>query len=83
MSLVQREFHVLTAGCFGTGLDILVNSGGVWTDAMMQDHMGPQAFNDAFNMHVITVTSLINSAMPHLVKCKVSRPLEDKLFRGN
>lgn len=53
------------------GLDILVNCGGVWTDAIMSDHLGEQGFSDAFKMHVITPAQLIEEAIPHLSKNKV------------
>ena len=53
------------------GLDILVNCGGVWTDAILSDHLGEQGFSDAFKMHVITPAQLIEEAIPHLSKNKV------------
>ncbi|CAK0786472.1 hypothetical protein CVIRNUC_009685 [Coccomyxa viridis] len=48
------------------GLDILVNCGGVWTDAITSDHLGAKGFGDAFTMHVVTPAQLIEEAMPHL-----------------
>ena len=53
------------------GLDILVNSGGVWTDAMLSEPLGEKAFLDGLTMHVITVAQLIEEAIPHLSKNKV------------
>ena len=53
------------------GLDILVNCGGVWTDAILSDHLGEQGFTDAFKMHIMTPAQLIEEAMPHLSKTKV------------
>lgn len=52
------------------GLDILVNSGGVWTDAMLSEPLGEKAFLDGLTMHVITVAKLIEEAMPHLSRNK-------------
>ncbi|BDA48978.1 3-oxoacyl-[acyl-carrier-protein] reductase FabG [Coccomyxa sp. Obi] len=52
------------------GLDILVNSGGVWTDAMLSEPLGEKAFLDGLTMHVITVARLIEEAIPHLSKNK-------------
>lgn len=53
------------------GLDILVNSGGVWTDAMLSEPLGEKALLEGLTMHVITVARLIEEAMPHLSKNKV------------
>ena len=53
------------------GLDILVNCGGVWTDAITADHLGEKGFGDAFTMHVVTPAQLIEEAMPHLSANKV------------
>ena len=53
------------------GLDILVNCGGVWTDAITSDHLGAKGFGDAFTMHVVTPAQLIEEAMPHLSANKV------------
>ncbi|CAL5222895.1 g5324 [Coccomyxa viridis] len=52
------------------GLDILVNCGGVWTEAITGDHMGEQGFTDAFKMHIMTPVQLTEHAMPHLSKNK-------------
>lgn len=52
------------------GLDILVNSGGVFTDAMLKEPLGEKAFLDGLTMHVITVAQLIEEAIPHLSKNK-------------
>ncbi|KAK9842236.1 hypothetical protein WJX81_001967 [Elliptochloris bilobata] len=48
------------------GLDILVNSGGVETEAMMREPSSERAFADAFTMHVATVAALVDAAAPHL-----------------
>ena len=48
------------------GLDILVNSGGVWTEAMLRDPSSERAFLDAFTMHVASVCALVDAAAPHL-----------------
>lgn len=48
------------------GLDILVNSGGVWTEAMLRNPSSERAFLDAFTMHVASVSALVDAAAPHL-----------------
>ena len=61
------------------GLDILVNCGGVWTDAITSDHLGAKGFGDAFTMHVVTPAQLIEEAMPHLSANKVCMKQRDPL----
>ncbi len=61
----RRNFTKLSCSC----------SGGVWTDPMLSDPCGRQAFVDGITMHVVTVAQLMEEAMPHLSKHKVPTPL--------
>ncbi len=68
---VVQYLHLLvhrTAACWCGQ----VNSGGVWTDAMLNEPLGEKAFLDGLTMHVITVAQLIEEAIPHLSKNKVT-----------
>ena len=56
----------------GAGCVPQVNCGGVWTEAIVADHMGEQGFADAFKMHIMTPVQLTEHAMPHLSKNKVT-----------
>lgn len=71
---MKEETAVCTTGAphgIVTRLCDQVNSGGVWTDAMLSEPLGEKAFLDGLTMHVITVARLIEEAIPHLSKNKV------------
>ena len=46
-------------------------SGGVWTEAMLTNPLGEQAFVEGMTMHVVAVAQLIEEALPHLTKSGV------------